>query len=74
MIRKEIAKPIVDDAIDHEMNAFVDSMILDAVIEIEVEIPRLALGHLDPVAIEIELDTRTRLDRDMDTGKAVLDA
>ncbi len=50
----KINQPIIDLAIDHKMNAVFVAMIRDAVILIEIEIPKLARAHFDELVGDIK--------------------
>jgi hypothetical protein len=50
------------------------AFVLDAVREIEIEIPGFAFVHLDPFSVEIKFNLRTGLHRDVNTRDAVFDA
>src|SRR5436190_9007260 len=56
------------------MNARFLSLVLDRVRKIEIQIPRLALLHVDALMIEEKFYIRARLHRDMNAGDPVLEA
>jgi hypothetical protein len=55
------------------MDTLVPPVVLDAVIQVEVQVPSLTLVHLDPLSIKIELNFCTRPYRNVHSSETVLE-
>ena len=72
--REQGSQPVVQDAVDHEMDAVGFAEVVDAVRQVEVDEPAFAFGHLDATAFEGELDAGVRGDRDVEPDLSVFEA
>src|SRR5690349_12766357 len=63
--------PIIDNAIDHQVDPIGCAMVDDAMWQVEIEIPALALVHNYPLLVQVELDIRVGEHRYMEAHLAI---